>query len=137
MWIYNGEEFTEDMIGDAVGFVYIIRNRDDGRSYVGQKKFGAKRKTVRKGKTKRVYKKSDWQAYYGSNAELQADVERLGAENFRREIIHICQSKAEMNYLELQEQMDRRVILNPRYYYNAYVGGRISRRQLTRLLNVS
>jgi hypothetical protein len=135
MWAYQGEEFTEEMIPEgAVGFVYVIRNRDDGRSYIGQKKFGAKRKTTVKGKTKRVYKKSDWQRYYGSNAELQADVERLGEDSFRREILHICKSKAEMNYLELQEQMDRRVILQPRLYYNAYVGGRISRRQLTALL---
>jgi hypothetical protein len=134
MWYYEGVEFNEDWIGDAVGFVYIIKNESDGRSYIGQKKFGAKRKTVRKGKTKRVYKKSDWQRYYGSNAELKADVERLGEEWFTRTILHICSSKAQMNYLELQEQMDARAILKPNLYYNAYVGGRISRRQLTALL---
>lgn len=137
MWMFAGTEFTEDEIerfGNPVGFVYVITNILDGRKYIGQKKFGAKRKTVRKGKTKKVYKKSDWQSYYGSNEELKSDVSRLGKENFSRQIIRLCHSKAEMNYYELFEQMAHHVVLQPRKYYNAYVGGRISRRQLTHLL---
>lgn len=135
MWTYKGEVFTEDMVCDMVGFVYIITNLSNGMKYIGQKKFGSRRKVVRKGKrTKRVYKASDWQTYFGSNLELQKDVEVLGEKHFTREILYLCESKAEMNYRELKEQMDRDVLLKPHEYYNAYAGGRISRKQLTSML---
>jgi hypothetical protein len=136
MWKYKDEEFTEDMITEKmVGFVYLITNLSNGKKYVGQKKFGARRKVSRKGKrAKRVYKKSDWQTYFGSNGDLQKDVEVLGEKHFLREILYLCESKAVMNYLELQEQIDRRALLNPDEYYNSYCGGRISRKQLTSLI---
>lgn len=134
MWTFAGKEFFEEEVerfGNPVGFVYIITNIKNGRQYIGQKKFGAKRKITRAGKSKRVYKKSDWMEYYGSNEELKEDVKKEGKDNFARQIIRLCYSKAEMNYYELYEQMAHHVILQPRAYYNAYVGGRISRRQLT------
>ena len=36
MWAYKGEEFTENMIDDNVGFVYIITNETNkiGRAHV-------------------------------------------------------------------------------------------------------
>lgn len=137
MWTYNGEVFTEDMITDnMVGFVYIITNLSNGMKYVGQKKFGSRRKVVRKGKrAKRVYKASDWQRYWGSNGDLQKDVSVLGENHFTREILYLCNSKSEMNYRELYEQVIRNAILTPSEYYNSYVGGRISRKQLTSLLS--
>ena len=135
MWMYRDEVFTEDMIDDNIGFVYIIENLINGKKYIGQKKLQTYRKVVRKGKrAKRVYKKSDWETYFGSNLELQDDVKALGPENFKREILYLCKSKAEMNYRELYEQVVNNAILKPTEYYNSYVGGRISRKQLTSLL---
>jgi hypothetical protein len=38
---------------------------------------------------------SDWQDYYGSSDALSKDIERLGQDRFRREILYYCRSKAE------------------------------------------
>ena len=59
---------------------------------------------------------SDWREYHGSSVELNKDVETLGKENFKREILHYCKSKAECSYIELREQMERRVLENSDYY---------------------
>lgn len=132
-WFHGDKEFDENLIADNVGFVYIIRNLISGRAYVGQKKFhSTTRRKLASGKRKKKVTDSDWKEYWGSNAELQADVAANRPEDFRREILHLCPSKAIMNYLELQEQIDRRVMLSDAYY-NSYVGGRISKKHLTKL----
>lgn len=119
MWLYNGEEFTSEMIGDYVGFVYVITDLSNNKKYVGKKTLMSKRKLPPlKGKTRRRTKiiESDWQTYYGSSDEVKSLVEELGADNFKREILHLCKTKGEMSYLELKEQMDREVLLNDEYY---------------------
>jgi hypothetical protein len=119
MWLYNGEEFTSEMIKDYVGFVYIITDKSNNKKYVGKKTLVSKRKLPPlKGKTRRRTKivESDWQKYYGSSEEVNLLVEELGPDNFHREILHLCKTKGEMSYLELKEQMDREVLLNDDYY---------------------
>lgn len=119
MWLYNGEEFTSEMIGDYVGFVYIITDLTNNKKYIGKKTLVSKRKLPPlKGKTRRRTKivESDWQTYYGSSDEVKMLVEENGAESFKREILHLCESKGVMSYLELKEQMDREVLLNDDYY---------------------
>ena len=54
MWLYNGEEFTSEMIDDYTGFVYIITNDTNGKKYVGKKLFkSVRRLQPLKGKTRR------------------------------------------------------------------------------------
>ena len=69
-------------------------------------------------KKKRIKSKidSDWREYYGSNDQLNKDVEQQGRENFRREIIYYCTSKAECSYIEAREQFSRRVLESDNYY---------------------
>ena len=119
MWLYNGEEFTSEMIDKYVGFVYIITDLSNNKKYVGKKIFQSKRRLAPlKGKTRKRTKivESDWMNYYGSSEEVRMIVEEKGADNFKREILHLCNSKGEMSYLELKEQMDREVLLNDDYY---------------------
>lgn len=119
MWFYKGEEFTSEMIEDYTGFVYIITDKSNGKKYVGKKLFVSKRRLKPlKGKTRRrtVIKESDWKTYYGSSDEVKQLVEDLGPDNFHREILHLCNSKGELSYLELKEQMDREVLLDDSYY---------------------
>lgn len=121
MWYYRGEQFTSEMIGDYVGFVYLILDKTNNRKYIGKKLFKSKRKLPPlKGKTRKrtVVKESDWQDYFGSSEEVKSLVEQLGRDNFHREILHLCRSKGEMSYLELKEQVDREVLLRDDYYNN-------------------
>lgn len=119
MWYYKGEEFTSDMIGDNIGFVYIITDKSNGKKYVGKKLLVSKRKLPPlKGKKRRrtVIKESDWQDYYGSSDEVKSLVEEYGRDNFHREILHLCKAKGELSYLEAKEQFDRNVLLDDSYY---------------------
>ena len=43
-WIYKGNPFTSDDIGDYYGFVYRITNTTTQKSYIGRKYFVQKRK---------------------------------------------------------------------------------------------
>ena len=67
---------------------------------------------------------SDWQTYYGSNIELNKDVAELGPENFTREILFYCKSKAECSYIEAREQFKHRV-LESEEYYNGHIQVRV------------
>lgn len=119
MWYYNGDEFTSEMIGDYIGFVYIITDLSNDKKYVGKKLFQSKRRLPPlKGKTRKrvVIKESDWMDYFGSSEEVKAILEENGRDNFKREILHLCESKGVMSYLELYEQITRHVLLRDDYY---------------------
>lgn len=129
MWTYNGEEFTSDMIEDYVGFVYIITNLETNMKYVGKKLFMSTRRLAPlKGKTRKrkVVKESDWMSYYGSSEEVKTLVEELGVNSFKREILHLCNKKGEMSYLELYEQVVRNALMSDDYY-NGIVQAKIHR----------
>lgn len=115
-WKYNGLDFTEDLVDDNYGFVYLITNLTTGKKYVGKKLFYFSKTKQVKGKKKRFKASSDWQTYYGSNDNLKKDVIMLGKENFSREILHLCKSKGECTYLETKEQFVRQVLESDEYY---------------------
>ena len=132
MWLYNNLEISE-LPEDCVGFVYLITNLTSNRKYVGKKlsKFSKttyKTVTLKNGtkKKKKIKSKidSDWLEYYGSSIELNKDVELLGKDNFRREILFFCKSKAECSYIEAREQFTRRV-LETTDYYNGQISVRV------------
>ena len=77
-------------------------------------------------KKKRIRSKidSDWPTYYGSSPELTEDVSRMGQDQFRREILFYCASKAETSYVEAREQFSRRV-LESDDYYNGHIQVRV------------
>lgn len=129
MWKYQNKEFTEEDIGDNLGFVYLITNLQTNRKYIGKKLFWfSKTKMVNK-KKKKVKALSDWPVYWSSSEELKSDVKSLGEENFTREILYLCKTKGTMSYLELREQIDRRV-METDDYYNAFVGGKIHKKHV-------
>jgi len=118
MWTYKGKEIDE-LPADCEGFVYVITNRTNGRKYIGKKlaKFKVTKPPLKGKKNKRrSTKESDWRTYWGSSDHLLADVEKLGEENFTREILHYCQSRGMLSYLEAKEQFDREVLLSDEYY---------------------
>jgi hypothetical protein len=131
-WIYQ-RTTVETLPEDCVGFVYLITNTVSGRKYIGKKLAKFSKTTYRVVKLKNGTKKkkkirskidSDWQTYYGSNEELNRDVVALGAENFTREILFYCKSKAECSYIEAREQFTHRV-LESTEYYNGQISVRV------------
>ena len=131
-WLYR-KRIVETLPEDCVGFVYIITNNTSGRKYIGKKlakfkKTTYKTVTLKNGKKKkkkiRGHIESDWQTYYGSSPTLSADVQALGAENFTREILFYCYSKAECSYIEAREQFKRKV-LESDDYYNGHIQVRV------------
>jgi len=118
-WSHEGKQFTSDDIGDFYGFVYRITNLVNGHDYIGRKYF----KTTRKLKPlkgflrkRKVIKETDWLEYWGSSKRLLEDIEKLGKENFKREIICLCESRGDTNYMEAKIQFDEEVLLNPENY---------------------
>ena len=118
-WSHEGKQFTSDDIGDLYGFVYRITNLVNGHDYIGRKYF----KTTRKLKPlkgflrkRKVIKETDWLEYWGSSKRLLEDIEKLGKENFKREIICLCESRGDTNYMEAKIQFDEEVLLNPENY---------------------
>ena len=135
MWLLGTTEFTSEMIGEYVGFVYIITDLTSSKMYVGKKLFSSKRTLPPlKGKTRKrkVIKESDWMSYYGSSEELMTIVENNGPESFKREILHLCHSRGEMSYLEAKEQFDREVLLSDDYY-NGIINCKIHKSHVKRL----
>ena len=131
-WLYESQEITE-LPEHCVGFVYLITNKLTGRMYIGKKLAKYSKTTYKTVKLKNGKKKrkkirgkidSDWQTYYGSSPELTRDIELLGPENFSREILYYCKSKAECSYVEAREQFSRRV-LESDDYYNGIINCRI------------
>ena len=59
-------------------------------------------------------------------------VEERGRESFHREILHLCNSKGELSYLEAKEQFDRDVLLSDEYY-NGIINCRVNRKHVTGL----
>ncbi len=131
-WYYENQ-LVEQLPEDCIGFVYIITNLTTQRKYIGKKLAKFSKTTYRVHKLKNGTKKkkkirqkvdSDWREYYGSSPELTKDVEQQGAENFHREILYYCKSKAECSYIEAREQFSRRV-LESDDYYNGHIQVRV------------
>ncbi len=118
-WTYNDVDFSSDDIGDYYGFIYRITNMVNGHDYVGRKYFRTKRKLKplkgRKNKRHRIIE-TDWESYYGSSKRLLEDIEVLGKENFKREIILLCDTRGNTNYYEAKIQFDEDVLLREDNY---------------------
>ena len=124
---------VEELPEDCIGFVYLITNNLSGRKYIGKKLAKFAKTTVKTVKLKNGTKKkkkirskvdSDWRDYYGSSVELSTDITTLGSENFTREILYYCKSKAECSYIEAREQFNRKV-LESTDYYNGQISVRV------------
>jgi hypothetical protein len=136
-WLHQNTP-VETLPETCVGFVYLITNNLSGRKYIGKKLAKFSKTTYKVVKQKNGIKKkkrirskidSDWQQYYGSSAELSADIEKLGTDNFTREILFYCASKSECSYVEAREQFSRRV-LESQDYYNGHIQVRVHGRQI-------
>ncbi len=127
-WHYKGVPFLA-IPDKIVGFVYCITNNVTGKKYIGKKNFFIIKTRSIKKQAYRVRAQSDFITYYGSNDELNADVTSIGAENFHREILVLCDSKSEMSYWEIAYQLHYHVI-GKEEWYNSWITCRITKKHL-------
>ena len=78
---------------------------------------------------------SDWIDYYGSSDLLKADIEKLGKENFKREILFLCKTKGECSYLESWMIFSTHSLLREDYY-NSWVSARVRKDHVIGKINL-
>ena len=117
-WYFHNttEQFTEDMIGDAFGMVYLITHLKTGKKYIGKKFFTKAKSKQVKGKKKKTRVKSDWESYWGSNKKVQEEVKANGEDQYVREILHLCKTRSECSYWENFEIFNRHALMSVDYY---------------------
>ena len=129
-WLYVSEkdksrfiESLEDFPENCVGFIYLIKNRNTGKVYIGKKSLYSntnKKLTKkelaeqtgpgRKPTKKLVTKESNWKVYMGSSKELLADIKEFGEDVYMRDVLHFCYSKKQLTYYEINYQMKHNVL---------------------------
>ena len=119
-WIYRGETLTA-IPKDAYGFVYLITNTTNDKKYIGKKFFYSKRKTE--------LHESNWKVYYGSSKVLLSDIEKIGNNEFKREILHLCKDKSTCQYMEAKELFDNNVLFSDNFY-NKDILGKVRRKPI-------
>ena len=140
-WVYKGRPIsqTDIDISDYEGFVYIIKNINDDKSYIGKKTLWnrTKKKVQKKDgsgtKNSIVKKESDWKKYWGSNTFLKEDVKEANALGFTREVLHFFKTKGESNYVEALYQFKYNVLLYPDKFYNQWIMVKVNRSHLNGL----
>ena len=124
-WLeYRKEKiFIPDL--DKFGFVYLITNLKNGKGYIGCKQYLSYRKMKET--------ESDWKTYMGSSKWLLKDIEKMGKEHFKFEIIAEYKNRRSLRYYELYYQMKFNVLsstlegTDEPAYYNSRVGGKFYR----------
>lgn len=119
-WLFNDVEIISVINPEeTTGFIYKITHIPTGKFYIGKKttSYILKRPPLKGRKNKRhVVKETDWKTYWGSSTQLHEDIEKYGAEEFKREILHWCFSKWELAYYEAKYQFDYEVIFRKDSY---------------------
>jgi hypothetical protein len=145
-WVYNSKPITNlnDFPKDTFGFIYIVKNTDTNKSYIGKKvlyhnkkvKLGKKEVAEltgvgRKPTTKIVTKESDWETYYGSNKEIIQLIKDGKQDLFTRTIIKLASNKKLLTYYETQALFTYKVLEHPESFYNDNILGKFFTKDFT------
>ena len=145
-WVYNSKPITNltDFPKDTFGFIYIVKNNDTNKSYIGKKvlyhnkkvKLGKKEVAEltgvgRKPTTKIVTKESDWETYYGSNKEVMQLIKDGKQDLFTRTIIKLAPNKKLLTYYETQALFTYKVLEHPESFYNDNILGKFFTKDFT------
>lgn len=141
MWMYKGQEFTEDMIPEgAVGFIYRMTIPSDDtmgtKIYIGKKNFFSDVKTKlgkkemptdKRLKTYKRVRRTTYKNYYSSNDTIKAY--KAAGGKVTRVILKICYSKLELTYEETRYLFGLNAIKEDNYL-NDNILGKFFRKQL-------
>lgn len=140
-WIYNRKEITsiDQLPEEVIGFVYKITNITNNKVYYGKKlvrsvkkkKLTKAEKLIPENKRKtfkyELSEYSGWKKYTGSNEYLNEDIKK--GNKYKKEIVKLCKSKAEMTYEELKLIICEDC-LKSENCYNAWVSAKVFSRML-------
>ena len=145
-WVYNSKPITNlnDFPKDTFGFIYIVKNNDTNKSYIGKKvlyhnkkvKLGKKEVAEltgvgRKPTTRIITKESDWETYYGSNKEVMQLIKDGKQDLFTRTIIKLAPNKKLLTYYETQALFTYKVLEHPESFYNDNILGKFFTKDFT------
>ena len=135
--VYN--EITDFPEG-TFGFVYRVKNKTNGKIYIGKKVlyYNKKKKLTkkelaeintpgRKPTTKVVQSESDWKSYWGSAKDLILDYKST-PDSFERHILQPCPTKKALTYWEIAYQLKEDVLIVDSY--NDNILGKFYRKDL-------
>lgn len=99
-------------ISTAFGFVYAIRNKLTGQTYIGKKQFWSVTRKAVKGKKRRqvITKESDWKTYCSSSNSVAEDIRKYSESNFEFLILSLHKTKSELSYAETKTQWQMDVL---------------------------
>ncbi len=124
-------EYDEHIPVDTYGFIYKITNNLTGKMYIGKKQVVkiVKRKPLKGKKNKRLFRtESDWRTYTGSCNQLNEDIENIGKDSFKFEVLLLCDSKWSLSYEEARLQFKSDVLISESYY-NGIINCRIGKKR--------
>lgn len=87
------------------GYVYRIRNKINGKTYVGQRKLSLDKK---------------WRQYMGSGVAIKASIVKYGIDNFTKELLAYAASYDELNKIEVD--LIRKERHDGKAQYNLHIG---------------
>ena len=125
------EGILEEGTDIPYGFVYLITNNTNNKKYIGKKQCQSVRKRPPlKGKKNKRHEtiETDWKTYTSSSNQLNEDLDTLGKDSFKFQIIRWCDSKWELSYYEGKLQFEEEVLLKDDYY-NGIINLRIGKRR--------
>jgi len=117
----------DEVAENAVGFVYVIINKLNKKTYIGKKfYYSTIRKKPLKGKkrTRVITKESNWRTYCSSSDYVKADIKKYGKENFTFKIIKSYDNKTKVNYAELELLVKNDVLDGSDKWYNGNILGK-------------
>ena len=134
-WQFHGS-FDFDVPIGAFGFVYKISKINPlpnekafyiGRKYLTAAKTTSKRVLLKSGtkvtKKKKSRVESDWRVYMGSCQPLLREIERLGKEAFKFEILSFGFTRGQVNFMECWCQFRSDVLIDDSYFNDAIGSG--------------
>lgn len=125
-WMFKGEAFeSEDLKKGFFSFIYLITDLKNNKRYIGQKMFYTKKPVTKNKITKKVTVESDWKKYFSSSDIIKGMVAEQGTDELKREIIYICCSKGQANYLETKLQIELGCLENSDLWYNGIVNCKV------------
>lgn len=111
----NGHwSFPEQLGGKYFGFIYLIRNKQSGRMYIGKKQFEGSGKVNRGQET-------NWRNYTSSCKALQEDIERLGKDAFEFHVLEQYKIRGSLGFAETWSLMHVEAPAHRDVWYNMLV----------------